>query len=196
MNNTYNLEQNIQKLYELLYNCTNIKKRNLIKSNILTFITKLETLKKQQQGDINIKEDDFDITPDDELNINNDKLNSLLDQFIKNDPDTTLTTTQVDEKNDDNVIEDKDILHKNLDPKYKKEVKRDVTNNKLMERMNSELAIIINNKNKQTILKPFNNEENISPFTNTFNKNDFSSFNTETHTENSNIKDFRYYMAN
>jgi hypothetical protein len=49
---------------------------------------------------------------------------------------------------------------KELEPHYKLEVERDYTNNKLMERLNSELDCKINEKKKsKEILKPYDNDD-------------------------------------
>ena len=100
------------------------------------------------------------------LNINK-KSDNLLDELIENNEkdieNEHIIKEQEYKKEQD--IKDKKKFNKIVDPKFLNELKNDFSNNKLMERMNSELDYV-NKKSKKkshrVIIKPFSQEEEMN----------------------------------
>ena len=110
------------------------------------------------------------------------KVDDILDTFIKiNEDDKHNQSIILKKKKDEEIkIKQDKNYNKIIDPKFENELKNDFSNNKLMERMNSELYNFNKKKKNNTILEPFSKElsdnySNINNFENyTIPKNDFT----------------------
>jgi len=110
------------------------------------------------------------------------KVDNILDTFIKVNEDDKHNQNIIlqNEKEKEIKIKQDKNYNKIIDPKFENELKNDFSNNKLMERMNSELYNFNKTKKNNIILEPFSKElsdeySNINNFENyTIPKNDFT----------------------
>lgn len=164
MNKKNYLKMSIKELYqESKKYDSNISKKNIIKQIIENKI-KLEKIENEHRK--NIKERLSKTINDNDDN----KTNILLEELLNlNDEKISLPENDNHHQNNVNFINN-NVDNINIDKKFKEEIDKDYKNNKLMERLNSEL-IFRNNTEKS---KMFNNLE--KPYLS--NQNMFDSFNS------------------
>ena len=88
------------------------------------------------------------------------KLKEIIDSELQDDAYQRILAENNDENLNDKKKENSNkYWNKIADPKYKDEVEKDSSNNKLMERLNGELDFRIQGHDKKVIMKPFINED-------------------------------------
>jgi hypothetical protein len=133
------VEKQIKELVYSINTCTDELKLVILKDILLKKQRKLIRLNKIAHYNM--------------LQNNNVHIDNALDSIIEQQNDETDAYKKLLDENDKEYK--KNIKWNNkVDPKYTTEVKNDFANNKLMDRMNSELAFRLNGR-KSTVIKPY-----------------------------------------
>jgi len=137
------LQKQIKELIYTINTCTDDIQLVILKDILLKKQQKLKEIKEMKK-----------LLLINKIQNNNLQIDNALDTLLEEQYNESLAYDRILNENNREQKMNKQ-WNKKVDPKYAVEVQKDHANNKLMDRMNSELAFRLNGRDKDTIIRPF-----------------------------------------